>query len=484
MKTDQEDMDPLRLKGWFAKPYSVAVTTILIFYLVLYQAWLYIANWLEVVHLNGLAPGDVTFIKALTFILVLLVANIIYMALSRQVDLLRTVKDQKIKLFLYEKKFQIFIDNVPEVAVQGFDPNCNVLYWNTASEKMYGFSKNEALGKKMTELIVPVENKTNFLKIIASMQKDRNYVNVTENTFLTKEGGNIPVFSSYSAVRIPEDRLEIFSMEMDLSERKRMEETLMEAKELAEASNVAKSRFLANMSHEIRTPLNAIIGFSDLLYDNFAGPLNEKQMKYAKNISVSGKHLLGIINDILDLSKAEAGKMELQYENIPVPGIVQEIVEVMRSSVSDRGITINTSIEDDVGMVEADSGKLKQILYNLVGNAGKFSIDGGNITIRCRIIEGFIHFEVEDEGIGIKEEDLQKLFKPFSQLDESTERKYEGTGLGLSLVKKLVELHGGDFWVKSEYGKYSIFGFSLPLQPPDSIKTFQSDSPEHPLTEA
>ncbi len=135
MKSDQEDMDPLRLKEWFSKPYSVAVTTILLFLLVFYRAWLYIANWLESVLVNGLTPGDVTFIKALTFILVLLTANIFHMILSRQVGLLRTVEDQEKKLFLCELKFQNFIDNVPDVAVQGFDPDCTVIYWNTASEK-------------------------------------------------------------------------------------------------------------------------------------------------------------------------------------------------------------------------------------------------------------------------------------------------------------------------------------------------------------
>lgn len=466
MKNDHEDMDPLRLKKWFAKPYSVTVTTILFFILVLYRAWLYIANWLESVLVNGLTPGDVIFIKALTFILVLLIANIVYMVLSKQVGLLRTVEKQEKKIYLCELKFRNFIDNVPDVAVQGFDPDCTVIYWNRASEKMYGFPKNEAIGKKMPGLIVPCEKKDDFFKIVGSMQKDRTYVSASESTFITKEREEIPVFSSYSAVQIPEDKLEIFSMEIDLTERKKMEQILLEAKEFAEASNTAKSNFLAGMSHEIRTPLNAIIGFSDLLIHSYAGPLNEKQMKYAKNISISGKHLLSLINDILDLSKAEAGKLELQYEEVSIPLIIREIVEVMRPSASSRGVTIGTDIERDVDMVDADSGKLKQILYNLLGNASKFSVDGGNITIRSRIVERFVQFEIEDEGIGIKEEDLPKLFKPFSQVDGSPEMKYEGTGLGLSLVKKLVELHGGDIWVKSEYGKYSLFGFSLPLQRP------------------
>ncbi|MDW7732776.1 MAG: ATP-binding protein [Methanolobus sp.] len=463
MQNDPVDQDPLRLKEWFAKPYSVTVTTILIFFLVLYRGWLYISNWLESVLINGLVPGDVTFIKALTFIMILLTANIIHMVLSKQVGLLRTVHDQEKKLMLYETKFQNFIDNVPDVAVQGFDSDCTVRYWNFASEKMFGYSKDEALGKKLTELIVPDENESELIELIGSIHADKDEVNALETSLLTKSGGMIPVFSSYSAVELPDGQLEIFSMEIDLTERKKMEEELLKAKELAEASSNAKSTFLASMSHEIRTPLNAIIGFSDLLHNEFAGPLTEKQRRYAKNISISGHHLLGLINNILDISKAEAGKMEIQSEQIHVPAILQEIVEVMTPLAKAKKITINTSIDAGISMMEADRGKLKQILYNLVGNAIKFSHEGGIVSIRTKAVKGSVHFEVEDEGIGIKKEDVDKLFKPFSQVDSSTTRGYEGTGLGLSLVKRLTQLHGGEVWIKSEYGKYSIFGFSIPL---------------------
>ncbi|WP_094228545.1 PAS domain-containing sensor histidine kinase [Methanolobus psychrotolerans] len=464
IKIDQEDMDPLRIKEWFKRPYSVTVTTVLIFILILYRGWLYIGNWIENVLVNGLVPGDVTFIKALTFILILLTANIIHMVLSRQVALLRTVEDQEQKLILSEMKFQSFIDNVHDVAVQGFGPDCTVHYWNCASEKMYGYSKSEATGKKMTELIVPAEGKSELDNIIVSAQNEKNYTNAFETTFLTKDKRKIPVFSSYSAVPVAEDQLEIFSMEIDLTERKTMEKVLKEAKELAEASNNAKSRFLASMSHEIRTPLNSIIGFSDILADEGLEPLSEKQKRYAQNISTSGHHLLGIINNILDISKAEAGKMELQYESISVSSIVHDVAESLKPSTDVRNISINVDTEPEDCTIEADSGKLKQILYNLIGNSVKFSSDSGNIVIRCRIVEDYVHFEVEDDGIGIKEQDLDRLFRPFSQIDTSSAGRYKGTGLGLSLVKELVGLHGGEVWVRSEYGKYSVFGFSIPVR--------------------
>ncbi len=460
-------MDPLRIKEWFKRPYSVTVTTFLIFVLVLYRAWFYIANWLDSVLASGLAPRDVTFIKALTFILILLTANIIHMVLSRQVALSRTVKDQETKLNLYETKFQNFIDNVPDVAVQGFAPDLTVHYWNLASEKMYGYSKKEATGKKMTELIVLAESKDEFEGAITSVQVENNYSNAVETTFLAKDGRKIPVFSSYSAVPIAEDQLDIFSMEIDLTERKRMERDLKVAKELAVASNNAKSKFLASMSHEIRTPLNSIIGFSDILTDDESETFGELQRKYAQNISKSGHHLLDLINDILDISKAEAGKMDLQYDIILVPSTINDIVESMRPSTTPRNISIQTNIRSNVSTLEVDAGKLKQILYNLVGNAVKFVNDDGNITIRCSIVEDMMQFEVEDDGIGIKEQDIDKLFKPFSQVDFYSNKGHKGTGLGLSLVKELVELHGGEVWIRSEYGNYSIFGFSIPLRCPD-----------------
>jgi two-component system cell cycle sensor histidine kinase PleC len=455
-------MDPLRIKEWFKRPYSVTITTILIFVSVLYNFWLYTGEWLDSVLVNGLVPADVTFIKTLTFILILLVTNIIYMVLSRQVALSRTVENQKNQLVLYEMKFLDFIDNVPDVAVQGFDLDGKVHYWNLASEKMYGYTKAEVMGQKISDLIISAEHVDNFESVIAYMQRDRNYKQACEASFLAKDGRKLPVFSSYSAVPVSDEKLEVFSMEIDLTERKRMEQDLKDAKEVAEAYSNAKSKFLASMSHEIRTPLNSIIGFSDILTDDSFELSGEDKKRYAQHISTSGNHLLSIINDILDISKAEAGKMELQYEHILLPLIIGDVVESMTPSIAIRNISIHTSIEPDIEIVEVDSGKLKQILFNLIGNAVKFARNEGNIIVRCEIIGDIICFEIEDDGIGIKEEDIDKLFKPFSQVGDHSTKDNKGTGLGLSLVKELVELHKGDVWVKSEYEKYSIFGFSIP----------------------
>lgn len=468
MQINNDDLDPLKLNEWFQKSYSVLVTTLLIFLILLYPAWMYISDWFESIYENGLLSNDISFIKALSFIFVLLATNITYIALSKHVGLSRTLKDQENQLDLYELKFQNIIDNVPDVAVQGFDSDYCIHYWNNASEKIYGYSKTEAIGQKINDLLVPAENKHDFDNVVNSILDDTNHTSSMEIDLISMDGKQIPVFSSFSVVEVPERQAEIFSMEIDLSQRIMMENELIEARIIADTSNNAKSEFLANMSHEIRTPLNSIIGFSDMLSDNLTGPLNEKQIKYAQYISESGKHLLRIINDILDLSKAESGKMELEFESFDLDSFISGVIESIKPLANAKNISIVSPLQPKIREIEADAGKLKQVLYNLIGNAVKFSDEGGIISITYKQIDNSIHFEIRDDGMGIKEEDIKKLFKPFSQLDNQ-EGKTKGTGLGLSLVKKMVELHGGNIWVKSEYGKYSVFGFSIPLKNSESL---------------
>ena len=247
----------------------------------------------------------------------------------------------------------------------------------------------------------------------------------------------------------------------DITELKEIEQSLREANTIAETSNRTKSEFLATMSHELRTPLNSIIGFSDLLLEG--NSQNEKQTRYLQNISRSGKHLLAIINDILDLSKIESGKIQLHREILPVKPLLEDMLANMQALAAKKEIVLKTSFDFDLGYIQADKGKIKQVLYNLIGNAIKFTDHGGFVTIGAKMKEDMIHISIKDTGIGISKKDQEKLFKPFTQIDSSISRKYEGTGLGLALAKELVVLHGGQIWVESEPGKGSTFTFTIPL---------------------
>ncbi len=230
-----------------------------------------------------------------------------------------------------------------------------------------------------------------------------------------------------------------------------------------EAANRHKSEFLANMSHELRTPLNAIIGFSEVLQERYFGELNEKQAEYTDDILTSGRHLLSLINEILDLSKVEAGRMELELATFDIPLAIDNARTFVRERATTHGITLDVTIDERLGDFVGDERKIKQILLNLLSNAVKFTPEGGRITINARPINGSVEISVTDTGIGIAEEDQPKVFEEFRQVGSDNAKKIEGTGLGLTLAKKFVELHGGKIWVESEVGKGSTFTFTLPI---------------------
>ena len=230
-----------------------------------------------------------------------------------------------------------------------------------------------------------------------------------------------------------------------------------------EVANRHKSEFLANMSHELRTPLNAVIGFSEVLIDRMFGELNDKQAEYLQDILSSGRHLLSLINDILDLSKIEAGRMELEAGDFDLPQAIDNTLVLIRERAMRRGITVERAVDPTLGEINGDERKVKQVLLNLLSNAVKFTPEGGRIDVRAAAVNGTVEISVADTGVGIAPEDQEAVFEEFRQVGTAA-KKVEGTGLGLALSRKFIELHGGRIWVRSQLGAGSTFAFTLPLR--------------------
>ena len=264
----------------------------------------------------------------------------------------------------------------------------------------------------------------------------------------------------------------------EIEKRKQAQLETKNATRVAETANRAKSEFLANMGHELRTPLNHIIGFTELVLDKNFGELNETQAEYLNDVHGSSKHLLALINDIVDLSKVEAGKLEYRPRKIHIKDILTNSLIMIKEKAVKRNITVSKELEDIPVQIYADEINLKQILYNLLSNAVKFTPRGGSIHLAAkRTLNGdmqvqnettsakdYIQISIKDSGIGLKKENLTKIFQPFEQVKNSSSRRFQGTGLGLSLTKSLVEFHGGTLWAESEgEGLGAMFSFTLPV---------------------
>ncbi|MCA9924988.1 MAG: GAF domain-containing protein, partial [Anaerolineales bacterium] len=233
--------------------------------------------------------------------------------------------------------------------------------------------------------------------------------------------------------------------------------------EAAQEADRLKSAFLASMSHELRTPLNSIIGFTGIILQGLAGPLNEEQKKQMGMVQNSARHLLSLINDVLDISKIEAGQLEIVSKPFDMREAVNKLVRTLTPLAAEKGLTLMTKMAPEIGIIVSDQRRVEQILINLINNAIKFT-EYGEVVVECRTKDGFVLTEVADTGIGIKEENLGKLFIPFRQIVTGTSRSHEGTGLGLSICKRLVNKLGGEIWVESKWKVGSKFIFTLPLQ--------------------
>lgn len=438
---------------------------------------------------------------------------------------LRTLNEQLKRKFqelqLSEERFETLVNTIPDI-VYKIDPEGKFTFLNPAIEKL-GYEPKELLGRHFSEIILPAhvravsseyvlqeysgrntgdktapklfdERRTGNRKTIGIeiglLAKNRDIISgVVES--LGKEVVIVEVNSSglYEVAANSKRRKFIGTVGIirDVTERKLAEDALHKAKIEAEMANKAKSDFLANMSHELRTPLNAVIGFSEFMAEGMAGPLTDKQIEYLNDIVVSGRHLLSLINDILDLSKIEAGKTELELKEFNLRKLLEGNMVMFKEKALKHNIKTSVEVEKGLGVIVADERRIKQIIFNLLGNAFKFTQNGGSVSVRARKRIGdlglgdskkepiptpytptadgdYIEISVEDSGIGISEEDQTRLFRPFEQLEETLTKRYEGTGLGLHLSKRFVEMHGGKIWVESEKGKGSRFAFTIPVR--------------------
>ena len=360
----------------------------------------------------------------------------------------------------------------------------NIIAWNKGAEDIFGYQEQDVLGKPLT-ILMPERYRGQHQEGLDRMRETgqaRVIGKMLELAGVRKNGTEFPLELSIATWKTGEGT---FYTEIirDITERKRTEEALhalavsleQKVKERTAELEIArdqalmatrhKSEFLAGMSHELRTPLNAVIGFSEVLLEKMFGDVNPKQEEYLQDILSSGRHLLALINEILDLAKIESGRLELDLSTFDLPTALQNALSLMRERATRHDIRLDLELDERLGEFTADERKVKQILLNLLSNALKFTPDGGNISLIAGLSGGCAEISVADTGIGIAQEDQQKIFEEFFQTGDHV-RKREGTGLGLALTKKFVELHGGLIWVQSEKDHGSRFTFTLPIRGP------------------
>lgn len=343
-------------------------------------------------------------------------------------------------------------------AILIFDSGGSILDANSRACELLGYGI-ERLNEHNISDFSPEGNVPNAMDVL-SETLERGSVN-SEVQMKLPSGREIDVDISSSIID-KEDNI-IQAIIRDITEKKRSEKALLDAKLEAEAASRTKSEFIAVMNHELRTPLTSILGFSDVMLEGMAGQMTEKQHHYLVNISKSGNHLLETINSILDLSKMEAGKMEVEFELFDVSVAFREVRNIIVPLAAKKNISLEVSVDSNLPLICADRLAFKQILYNLVGNATKFTPEGGNIAINGVLCGDMARFSVKDNGIGISRENHDAIFRVFTQVDSSHNRRYGGSGLGLSVAKKFVEMHDGKIWVESELGKGSDFYFEIPV---------------------
>jgi PAS domain S-box-containing protein len=360
-----------------------------------------------------------------------------------------------------EERFRLLVSEVTDYAILVLDPEGRIASWNAGAERIKGYKRDEIIGQHFSRFYpkedVEQGKPAYELKVAAEQGRFED-----EGWRVRKDGSPFWANVVITALRDATGRLRGFGkVTRDVTERKRTHELLMQAKEEAERGSKFKDQFLSTMSHELRTPLNAVLGFSDLLADERYGPLNDRQQRYVAHIHTGGKHLLKLISDILDLSKIEAGRMELAREDVTVSSAFSEVISALYPLAEKKSQALLPQVEPHIH-VHADAMRFKQVLMNLVANAIKFTPEGGRIELAARQVDNQVRVEVRDNGPGIPPDQQQRIFEAFVRLTQ-TGSATEGTGLGLAITSRLVELHGSKLGIESRPGEGSCFYFSLPL---------------------
>jgi len=409
---------------------------------------------------------------------------------GKQVEVDQALLDQRLRDQQFYTR-SLIESNVD--ALMTTDPKGVITDVNQEMVDLTGRTRDELIGAPCRNFFTDPLRADVAIKRVLAEDKVSDY----ELTVRSQDGTETVVSYNAATFHDRDRKLQgVFAAARDVTDRKRFERTLQEKNVELEHASRMKSEFLSTMSHELRTPLNAIIGFSEALKDGLIGEMSESQLEYAGDIFTSGQHLLSLINDILDLSKVEAGRMALELETVDDLGVLlANSLSIVKETAAARQIGLAVEAADDLGATRLDPRKVRQIVYNLLSNAVKFSPDHGRVTLSARRVargdvgtlggawpaqsfvladnefDDFLELCVEDCGIGISAENLARLFQPFSQIDSGLARRFEGTGLGLAMVKQLAELHGGTVAVSSMEGEGARFAAWLPLRNPDAVAT-------------
>jgi PAS domain S-box-containing protein len=451
-------------------------------YAILGAAWILVSDrWLAALAVNTSMLSRMQTYKGWAFVAI---SSLVIISLLKREFAFRRVSETG--LHQSEERYRLIAQNAEDI-IWTMNMDFQLTYVSPAVERALGYSAQEILSSTPEQFLTPesfAEGLQIFNQEVAAAQRqpDPNYARALELQYRRKNGSTFWVEMKFSFFRDPAGHpISVLGVGRDITVRRQVREELRalnaelerrvadrtaELQQMnveLEHANRAKDEFLANMSHELRTPLNSILGMSETLLEQRRSSLDDYQQRSLEIIEASGTHLLELINDILDLSKIEAGKIDFYPQSVSIDDVSHSSLAFIKAPAAKKSITVTYDNQSAAAVMYADPRRLKQVLVNLLTNAVKFTPEGGHVTLRVNTLleQDLIQFSVIDDGIGIAPEDLQKLFQPFVQVDSGLNRLHEGTGLGLALVRKLVDLHGGSIQVESQVGQGSRFTISL-----------------------